>query len=27
MDCPDGVCEIPEDLKPRITEQVIQFVS
>lgn len=27
MDCPDGVCEIPEDLKPHITEQVIQFVG
>jgi ribonucleoside-diphosphate reductase alpha chain len=27
MDCPDGVCEIPEELKPHITEQVIQFVG
>lgn len=27
MDCPDGVCEIPEDLKPKITEQMIQFVG
>ena len=26
MDCPDGVCEIPEELKPHIEEQVIQFV-
>lgn len=26
MDCPDGVCEIPEELRPAITEQVIQFV-
>lgn len=26
MDCPDGVCEIPDELKPKITEQVIQFV-
>lgn len=28
MDCPDGVCEIPEELRPHIEEreQVIQFV-
>jgi ribonucleoside-diphosphate reductase alpha chain len=28
MDCPDGVCEIPEELKPQISTQepVIQFV-
>jgi len=28
MDCPDGVCEIPEELRPKITEKegVIQFV-
>lgn len=26
MDCPDGVCEIPEELRPQITEQVLQFV-
>jgi ribonucleoside-diphosphate reductase alpha chain len=28
MDCPDGVCEIPEHLKPKITERerVIEFV-
>lgn len=26
MDCPDGVCEIPEELKPKIAEQVLQMV-
>ena len=27
MDCVDGVCEIPESLKPKITEQVFQMVG
>ena len=27
MDCPDGVCEIPEELKPQIKESPLQFVS
>jgi ribonucleoside-diphosphate reductase alpha chain len=26
MDCPDGVCEIPDNLKPKITEQVIKLI-
>ena len=27
MDCPDGVCEIPENLKPKITAQVLQMMG
>jgi ribonucleoside-diphosphate reductase alpha chain len=27
MDCPDGVCEIPEEFRPRITEHTIQLVG
>lgn len=26
MDCPDGVCEIPDELKPKIVESPIAFV-